>query len=239
MNKSKKYIPILIAALSFSASAFAASEADTIAVIKKNLEAGQPGMVLPKISKAPIDGLYQFYDGGRMIYTDSKGKAVILGGTIIDAKTKENLTIKDMKEATKIDFSTLPLADAMKTVKGNGKNLIAVFSDPDCPYCKRLEKEVISKLTNHTIYTFYFPLDMHPEARGKSIAAWCSPDKQKVWNDMMLSDIAPKADKSCDHPIDRNMELAKKLNVSGTPTIFYGDGTREFGAPNVEKMNAM
>ena len=95
-----------------------------------------------------------------------------------DAATKKNLTEAKQREYSRVSFDSLPLDLAFKRVKGTGARKLAIFSDPDCPYCRRLEAE-IKGLSDVTIYTFLMPIQsLHPEARGKA-RNYCS----KLWRD--------------------------------------------------------
>ena len=78
-------------------------------------------------------------------------------------QTQQDLTQQRIDELNKVNFSELPLKDAIKEVRGKGQRKLVVFSDPDCPYCKKLERD-LPRLDNVTIYTFPFPLEgLHPE----------------------------------------------------------------------------
>lgn len=134
-----------------------------------------------------------------------------------------------MSAALAIPIDRLPLADAIKTVRGNGERLLAVFSDPACPHCKRLEPE-LDKLDNVTIYTFLVPF----QGAALPAAIWCAADRQKAWHRAMVQGdqsllAASSSSAPCAHPLERNLALAQRLKVRGTPTIFYADGRRTAG----------
>ena len=135
-----------------------------------------------------------------------------------------------MEELNKVDFDSLPFKNAIKEERGDGTRRIAVFSDVDCPFCRKLEKETISKLKDVTIYTFLYPLAIHPDAMNKSKKIWCSENQTIAWNNYMLKNTLPKNDGSCDTPIEENLELAKQLGISSTPTIIVSSGKRIEGA---------
>jgi thiol:disulfide interchange protein DsbC len=152
--------------------------------------------------------------------------------TMVEMKTKRNLGQERVEELSKIDFKSLPLKDAIKTVKGNGKRVMAIFSDPDCPYCKQLESTLVA-LDNVTIYTFPFPLSIHPGAREKAISIWCSKNPGEQWSKTIISGVAPKS-AECSNPIDRNIDLAKKLEIYGTPAMIFVDGSILPGAAGID-----
>ena len=111
------------------------------ASLKKALEAAYPKFKIESVIKTPYTGLYEVFMGGQIIYTDEKLTFLIAEGRLVDPKTKKDITGERMEELTKIDFNSLPLDQAIKVVKGNGSRKLVVFSDVDCPYCKRLEQK--------------------------------------------------------------------------------------------------
>jgi thiol:disulfide interchange protein DsbC len=117
--------------------------------------------------------------------------------------------------------------NAVKRVRGNGKRVIYTFEDPNCGYCRELQKELM-KLSDVTIYTFLWPI-LSPDSIDKSRAVWCSKDRAKAWDDLMSRGVAPQAGAKCDAPFERNHELAQRFGIRGTPAIFLGDG-RQVGA---------
>ena len=179
-------------------------------------------------------GWYEVYAGGRLFYTDEDVNYFFLGN-IVEAKSMSNITAQRLQKLSAIKFESLPLDFAIKTVRGNGKRKVAVFSDPDCPYCKRLEKD-IANVTDVTIYTFLYPIpSLHPDAARKSKAIWCAPNRQKAWDDYMLRGVLA-ADKSCDSPIDEIQAVGQKYKMNGTPTLVFADGRVVPGAISTSDM---
>jgi len=157
-----KFISILFFLfLSFIAHA----DTDELKEIIKNI---YPELPVKNIQKTNFNDLYEVYIGGQIIYTNETFDFLIVEGRVVDPKTKNDLTELRLEELTRVNFKDLPLSDAIKVVKGDGKRKIAIFSDVDCPYCKSLEKKELSNVDNITIYTFLYPLAIHPEAELKS-----------------------------------------------------------------------
>lgn len=204
--------------------AFTAAASADEAAIRKNLQARFPGIPVDHVGKTPVQGLYEVVVEGRLMYSDENGNYLV-AGPIIDTRTKRNLTEERVNQLFRANFDALPLDKAIKVVKGNGKRKMVVFSDPDCPFCRRLENELQS-VTNVTIYTLLFPIDsLHPAASDHAKAIWCAPDRVKAWNDMMLKGVAPApAGPSCTTPLAQIAEVGQKLRVNGTPTIVFADG---------------
>jgi len=210
-------------ALLFSAATLA-DEAE----IRKGMEA-KLGAKVESVAKSGYLGLYEVYADGNIFYTDEKMSAIMVGAQLIDAKTMKNVTDERMKKLTAIKFGDLPLDRAIKQVRGDGKRVLATFEDPNCGYCKRLAKD-IAKLENVTVYTFLYPILSEDSVR-KSKQIWCAADRAKAWNDWMIDGRAPAAKEDCDTAaIGKNQEFGRKLNITGTPTMFFIDGERVPGA---------
>jgi thiol:disulfide interchange protein DsbC len=124
----------------------------------------------------------------------------------------------------------------VKVVKGNGARKIAVFSDPNCPYCKQFET-TLKSVDNVTVYTFLYPV-LSPDSTAKSKSIWCSTDRAKAWESWMQDHQAPTAAGTCDTAaIDKNLALGRAMNVEGTPTVFLADGRRLPGAVPADRLN--
>jgi len=147
---------------------------------------------------------------------------------VLDGRTGLNLTEQRLRKLNAIDWAVLPFADAITTTRGSGRRRIAVFSDPNCPYCKRFEKD-LAKLDDITVHIFLYPV-IRPESVTLTKSVWCSPDRAKAWNDLMLRDIEPTAAPDCDTPVEKLVALGRKLGASSTPTWFVETGERYSGA---------
>ncbi len=204
-------------------------------------EARFPGAKVDSVSKTPMAGVYELVvDGNQVVYTDEKAEYLLLG-EMVDAQSRKNLTRERVEALMAIRFDTLPLQNAIKVVKGDGSRKLAVFSDPDCPFCRKLEPE-LAKLDNVTIYTFPYPLPMHPDAGRKSKLVWCSQDRAKAWEDLMLRGKLPEKGKTdCANPVDDNVALGQKLRIDGTPAMVFVNGKRAPGympAAQIEELLA-
>jgi len=200
------------------------------AAIRKNLAERLPN--LPKIdevSKTPIPGLFEVRLGAELIYSDETGSHIIQGA-IIDTKTKTDLTEVRINKLTAIDFASLPLKNAVVIKQGTGARRLVVFADPNCGYCKRLERDLLA-LKDVTIYNFIYPI-LGPDSIAKSKDIWCTKDPAKAWRDWMVDGkMASKAPTGCDTAaLDANTELGRKYRVQGTPAVVFEDGTRAPGA---------
>jgi len=224
MGKFIYQFGLAIVLLSFFGSADATSEKQIRAELQKRL--GTSANVR-NVTPSAIPGLFEVQVNNEIFYTDSKAKYLIQG-EMIELATGTNLTTKRQEDINRIKWSELPQANAIKIVRGNGSRQIAVFSDPNCSYCKRLEK-TLQQLDNVTVYNYLIPI-LSADSALKSKQIWCAADQQKVWNDWMLGNITPSGKSDCANPIDKNMAIAKTYAINGTPTIFFTDGSRFPGA---------
>jgi thiol:disulfide interchange protein DsbC len=195
-----------------------------IAAVKAQLEAKFPGAAISNVARSGYFGLYEAQFDDRIVYTDAKVTYVMVG-SVFDANTKQNLTDARLRQLNRIAWDSLPLDLAFKRVKGNGTRRLAMFSDADCPYCKRIESE-IKQVDNVTIYTFLFPIDqLHPDATRKSTLIWCAPDRAQAWDDYFESGKLPGNNGDCATPIRDTARLGERMHVSATPTLVFADGS--------------
>jgi thiol:disulfide interchange protein DsbC len=228
---------VALALLALHASAWATDRPDDpVARIEATLKATYPATEFRDIRATPLPGIYEVTMGRNVAYVGTDARHFLFGH-LYDMQTQKDLTAERLEQARRIDFASLPLGDAIETVRGDGSRRLAVFSDPDCPYCRKLE-QALAKLDNVTIHTFLYPLDeLHPEARAKAIAVWCAQDRAAAWKALMVDGKMPRS-ADCTHPIDRNIALARKLGVDGTPILFDAQGRRLAGAAPADRIEA-
>jgi len=206
------------------------------AAIRKTLQARYGALQIDSVTKTPYLDLWEVRLGNSVIYTDGQAN-YIFSGEIIDTKTRQNITQERIDKLTTVKFSDLPLDQAFKMVHGNGKRQLAYFSDPNCPYCKHLEKD-LAQLNDATIHVFLYPI-LSPDSAVKSKSVWCSADRAKAWSDWMIGGIAPKADGGCATPIEKNVALGQKYRITGTPTLIFADGRRIPGVIPLAEINRL
>ncbi|MEO8565169.1 MAG: DsbC family protein [Betaproteobacteria bacterium] len=209
--------------------------APELAAVKALIEAKFPGAAVTNVARSPYFGLYEAQFDDRMIYTDAKVSYVVVGA-IFDADTKQNLTDARLRQLNRVAWDQLPLDLAIKKVKGNGARKLAIFSDADCPYCKRLESEM-KTLDNVTIYTFLFPIaQLHPDAARKSALIWCAPDRSKAWDEWFATGRLPNNKGDCATPLAKTAQIGQKYRISATPTLVFADGSMVPGALPLDQL---
>ena len=216
-TRLKLFISILVISF-FSGLAWADEEA-----LRKAIQPHFAGSTIDSLKKTPYLGLYEVVVGDEVFYTDAKADYFFFGH-VIDTKTRTSMTnerIQEIKAARRVPLDSLPLQSAIKVVKGDGKRRVAIFTDPNCPYCKQLEKELLN-VTNVTIYTLLYPVLKGSMELSKKI--WCSDNQIKAWDDFMLKDVAPSS-KDCETPLDALVKSGRENKVNGTPTLIFADGS--------------
>ena len=182
------------------------------------------------VSPGPIAGLYEVIVGNEIVYTDTAGKYLIQG-EVIELASGKNITEQRQADLNRIKWTDLNPANAIKNVRGNGSRQLAVFSDPNCGYCKRLEKSM-QQLDNVTIYTYLIPI-LSADSTQKSKQIWCSADPNKSYMDWMINGTVPSGKGDCTTPLEKNLNFAKTYGITGTPTLFFTDGSRFPGAVQI------
>lgn len=207
------------------AQAAAAAPADIEAVGKLFAERFNNPPV--KAIRATPYGLYEVQMGNEVVYTDRQ-VSFVFDGTLIDAKTRKDVTAERLEQLSRIVFDDLPFDLAIKQVKGNGQRKVAIFEDPNCGYCKQL-RQTLQQIDNLTVYTFPLPI-LSPDSTQKVRNVWCAKDRGAVWDAWMLKGQVPPKMDDCDVPVDKMLALGQQLSVRGTPAIFFANGSRVPGA---------
>ena len=211
------------------------------AQIRQAVESKLGGVKVEGVQATPVAGIFEVRftssDGPQIIYSDAQG-TYLFTGHLIDIKTDRDLTEERLQKITAIEFNALPLELALKIQRGNGRRVLAMFTDPYCPYCRRFE-QTLQQLDDTTVYVFMFPV-IRPDAADHSRAVWCSKDRVKAWQELAIGEKAkvPAASANCANPVDKVLELGRSLRVKSTPTLFFANGERLEGGLQLAPMRA-
>lgn len=191
-----------------------------------------PGVKVRSVQPVPIEGgLYEVIDDqGSVFYLDGAAR-IGFQCELFDVATRRNLTQESVARFRAVSFDALPLDLAIKRVKGDGRRRLAVFADPDCPFCVKLE-QALEGIDDVTVYTFLYPIaDLHPDAVERSRRIWCAADRDAAWRDwLLLQRDAPAAPAGCESPAVKIASIAPQFWISGTPSLVFGSGRVVNGA---------
>lgn len=189
------------------------------------------------VRRTPVAGLWEVQIGTDLIYVDDKAQHALVEGQLVELRNNRNLTQERIEALSAVDFKDLPLNIAIRQVIGKGTRKVAVFEDANCGHCRNLRRELLN-LTDVTIYTYTVPI-LASDSEVKARQAWCASDKVKAWNELMLNGKVPDNKGTCDNPVAKVSELARKLRVTATPTMIFANGKRQTGgvpAPRLKQL---
>ena len=208
--------------------------------IRRALEPKLGGATVESIQPAPIAGLFEVVvrteKGLQVFYSDAKAALLVLGH-IIDARSDRNLTQDRVRALTAVKWDSLPFNWAIPIRHGDGRRSIAVFSDPNCPFCRRFE-QTLADLGDVTVQLFLYPI-INPDSVRQSKAVWCARDRARAWMNLLFKGIEPRASPDCETPVDEIMALGRMLGADATPTWILPDGTMGSGALPAEQLRAL
>jgi thiol:disulfide interchange protein DsbC len=237
MHRRLRSLAVALAVSAFASGLALPALAQEAAIRKAIAERLPDFPKIDEVTKSPIPGLYEIRLGTDILYTDETG-TFLVEGSIIDIRSRMNLTEQRVSRLTAIDFKSLPLKDAIVFKQGNGSRKLVVFADPNCGYCKKFERE-IAAVKDVTVYTFLYPI-LGPDSTEKSKTIWCAKDSTKAWRDWMVSGVpatGAEKDEKCDlASLERNMALGRKHKITGTPALVFEDGRKVPGAVPPEQI---
>lgn len=232
---------MLVGMLGLSAHAAPAEQALLAA-----LRQAYPATTFDSVVATPIPHLFEVWMGSNVGFVTDTHPRYMIFGRLVDVQTMRDLTAPGLQQrgaantqaappaTERIDPAQLPLADAIATTHGSGARTLYLFTDPQCIYCRQLEL-ALATIPDVRIYNFLVPF----QGRELPIHIWCASDRVAAWQSALRSATAPAAPlPHCAHPIDRNLALAARLGVQGTPTLIFSNGVRETGVLDAYEIEA-
>ncbi|MEO5357829.1 MAG: DsbC family protein [Nitrospirae bacterium YQR-1] len=196
-----------------------------------------PHVKYDSIKESAVKGVYEVLAGSELVYFDPATGILILG----EMRTSDgkNLTSARLMEIIKEKVKHIPSEKGMKI--GNGKNIIVEFTDPDCPFCRKVDTFLKTK-KDITRYVFFYPLlQLHPNAEKKSKFILCAKDKVKTFYDVMEGkydekEVTECKDEKVEDTIKEYRKLGDTLGISGTPfLIVNGEPVNGANFPLINK----
>jgi thiol:disulfide interchange protein DsbC len=216
-----KFFPLFLLITSLLTTFTVSADTDDVDKLKQALAKSMPGVNPTRISKTPVNGLFEIIVGSQVVYMSADARYMI-EGDLYDLKTKKNIS-EEAKSSIRLAALEELGADNMLVYKPeNTKNTITVITDIDCPYCRRLHSEIPDYMKNDIEVRYVFMPLKGMADMNKTVSVWCSDDPQ------LALDIAKSGgdveEKTCKNPIKEHLKLARELGVRGTPAIVLDDG---------------
>lgn len=214
-----------VSLMTFAFSCFADGAS---AALLARLKEKYPSTNFSAVSNSPISGIYEVTMGKNIAYSDASGRYLIIG-SMFDMQERADLTAPKREAISRVEWSKLPLSQSITISKGDGSRTFALFTDPECPYCRKIEL-TLAEMDNYTVHVFPYPIaSLHPKATEKAIAVWCAADRRAAWQALMVKgQESPPI--NCQNPVAANVQLAASLGITGTPTLIRPDGSLRPGA---------
>jgi thiol:disulfide interchange protein DsbC len=241
----KRVIHAAMAAIALSAASNTLAQptvSGAAAITLEQLQAKYPNTTFEWVKPTPMPGVAEIKMGKNFAYVDASGQ-YFLFGHLFDMQTRTDLTQVAIDEASaKVSWADLPREDAIVFGKDSAKHRVAVFTDPDCPFCRRIESE-LSKLQEQDVQVFVYPYpiaQLHPAASNVAKRIWCSDDRAAAWRAYLLNRVRPSANADCvgASAIERNVALAERYSIVATPTLIASDGRMNAGAASATELLA-
>lgn len=216
---------LLAAFLGAAPSAAGQGEDETGERIRASIARINPDTTVEAVAPTPVDGLYAVSLDGTVVYMTGDGR-YLFQGELIDLQTRRSLTEDIRREGRAERLAALPESRmVIYEPEGTVEHEVTVFTDIDCPYCRRMHAELDGYLERGIrIRYLLMPRAGKPsESYDKAVAAWCADDPRAALTRAKRGERLDR--RQCDHPVDEHMALAEAFNVRGTPSLILADGT--------------
>ena len=201
------------------APAFAAEGDAARATIQKIA----PLQQISAFRKSALPGYYEGVIAGQVAYASADGR-YLLRGSVEDAEQKVSLSELSMASRRKELLAGLGTEDRLSFEPVDPQFRVTVFTDVDCPYCRRLHSKIDEyNALGIAIDYVFFPLSIHPDADRKSVSIWCAENRQLAYTAALAGQDPGKS--ICDNPLTRMREAGNGMGVVQTPTAIAPDGS--------------
>ena len=220
------------------------TEKDATELLKKT------GSTVTSVKQSPANGLFELLverEGQKGILLMDYGKKHLIQGMVVDIETLQpvsahQLNVSQPKQQTSIDVTTIPVNNAVIMGNPKGTKKLYVFTDPDCPYCRKghIELQKLAKIApDVAIYVMLFPLPMHPASYDKSRTVIETMSRDLLDKAFEGKDIPKPTKESSKKAIDEIIKFGNAHGINGTPTMVIPDGKIEVGMRDAETLKKM
>ena len=222
MKQLLMVLAVLLALLSTTAPALAESD---VQALKRKIAERLPGVSVDHVATSPIKGIYEVgVDGGDVVYVSADGRYLLSGG-MIDLLTQENLTervlaVQRIKTLDGVPENSMIIYEP----DGEVKHTITTFTDIDCPYCRKMHREMplLNRMGIRVRYMLFPRAGVTSKSYEKAVSVWCSDDPQGELT-KAKSGAIPEV-RECENPVREQMAVARRLGLQGTPYIITDTG---------------
>ncbi|UJB20164.1 MULTISPECIES: DsbC family protein [Lysobacter] len=188
-----------------------------------------PNINIDKVGAAPMPGFREALAQGQVVYVSDDGRYLFLpgsGGALFDTQAKRNLSEDTLAGMRKDLVKSIPVSERIVFSPPNPKHTVAVFTDVECGYCRKLHSE-IAEYNRQGIAVEYlaFPrAGIGSEDYKKMVSVWCAADRRKALTEAK-SDQGVAA-KECKNTIEQQYNIGQRAGLTGTPMILNSEGVQ-------------
>jgi len=207
-------------------------------VIREALKSLNPEIRIDAVRPSPMSGVYEVTVPGQVVYVTGDGK-YLMQGMLLDIPNKVDLTEKRRSELRRTLLAAAPSSQRIVfKPKGEVKHTVAVFTDIDCGYCRKMHSH-IAEYNERGIqvdYLFFPRSGPGTPSFNKAVSVWCAADQKKAFT-AAKSGVDPQP-LQCDNPIAEEFQLGMQVGVDGTPAVFAPDGSKIGGYLTPDQLQA-
>ncbi|MEX0914728.1 MAG: DsbC family protein [Wenzhouxiangellaceae bacterium] len=234
-------INLLVTTASGLGLAAAAEPAQDFAAIEQAVRQAMPSTHIDAIAPSPIPGLVEVVAGQNVLYADTSGRWLLVGH-LYDLTTARDVTADRKAQLSRLDWHSLPLAAAVHY--GEGPLRLAIFSDPDCPWCRKLN-QALRFAQGIEVWEIMFPVPaLHPAARDKAVDILCHARPAEALAHTMDGKAMPGEPPAADcigqaqQRVEQAMAFGRANGIQGTPTLVAPDGRVHNGYLPLDQLKA-
>jgi thiol:disulfide interchange protein DsbC len=211
---------------------------DATDALRARLSALVPGLQPDSIKPSPVEGIYEVRYGAQVLYLSADGR-YMFRGSLFDLEQRQDLTEAASNQARMEILEKLDEQQMIVFSPKRPKHTVTVFTDIDCPYCRKLHAEIDQYLQEgiEVRYLAFPRAGVGSPSFEKAVDVWCADDPNAALTHAKRGE--PVSDKTCDNPIKEQMELGQMLGVSGTPAIVLENGEMIPGYQSAKALSAM